>query len=90
MVLVPTGPVCRHPGLLLPKDREHLLDLLVVDDLPQTDLVGVVGGDHERQVSVGEAEHQVLTVLAEDVLLLALFDHGRAVVGVNDLVTDVE
>src|SRR5690242_7070965 len=42
VVLERPGPVRRHPGLLLAEDREHLLDLFVVDDVAQADLLGVV------------------------------------------------
>ena len=90
VVLVAPGPVGRHPRLLLAKDGEDLLDLFVVDDLPQADLFGVVAGDHQRQVAVGEPQDEVLAGLAEDLLLLPLLDHGCAVMGVDDLVTDVE
>ena len=71
VVLEPARPVGRHPGLLLAKDREHLLDLFVVDDLAEADLLGVVGRDHEREVAVGEAQHEVVALLAEGFLLLA-------------------
>src|SRR5207302_933659 len=70
--------------------RGLLLDLLVVDHLAEADLLGVVDRDHQREVAVGEAEHEVLPVLAENLTLLTLLDHGGAVMGVDDLVTDVE
>src|SRR5439155_10632024 len=75
---------------LLAKDREDLLDLFVVDDLAQTDLVGLVGRNHQCQIAVRETQHEVLVGLAECFLLLPALDHGRAMVGVDDLVTDVK
>ena len=47
-------------------------------------------GHHQGQVAVGEAQHEVLLLLAEHLLHLPALDHGRAVMGVDDLVTDVE
>ena len=47
-------------------------------------------GHHEREVAVGEAQHEVVALLAERFLLLTLLDGGRTVVGVDDLVADVE
>ena len=47
-------------------------------------------GHLEDQVAVGQAEDQVLALLAEGDLGLALLDDGRPVVGVDDLVSDLE
>ena len=42
------------------------------------------------QVPVGQPEHQVLLLLAERLFGLTSFDHRRAMVRIDDLVTDVE
>src|SRR5205823_596377 len=90
VVLEPARPVRGHARLLLAKDGEHLLDLFVVDDVAQSDVLGVVGRHHERQVAVRELQDQVVLLLAEDVLLLLLLDGRGPVVGVDDLVTNAE
>src|SRR5436190_4589167 len=90
VVLEPPRPVGGHARFLLAKDGEHFFDLFVVDHVAQADLLGVVGRHHEREVAVREAQHQVVALLAERFLLLALLDRGGAVVRVDDLVADVE
>ena len=47
-------------------------------------------GHHQREVAVGEPQHEVVALLAEGFLLLTLLDRGGTVVGVDDLVADVE
>ena len=38
-------------------------DLFVVDDFAQADRIRVVGRNHQREVGMREAQHQILTVL---------------------------
>ncbi len=54
------------------------------------DTVGVVGRDHQGQIPIGKAKYQVLLLFAKRLFGLASFDYGRAVVRIDDLVTDVE
>src|SRR5438445_1471895 len=90
VVLESPGPVRRHASFLLAQHREDLFDLLVVDDFAQADLLGVVGRDHQREVTVRKAEDEILTVRPEDVALLPALDDGSAVMRVDDFVSDVK
>ena len=90
VVLVAAGPVRRHARFLLAQHGEDLFDLFVVDHLAQADALGVVCGDIEDQVAVGQAEHEVLPLLAEGDLGLTLLDDCGPMVGVHDFVSDLE
>src|SRR5689334_8647958 len=90
VVLEAARPVGRHARFLLAQHREDLFDLFVVDDVAETDLVGVVGRHLQGEVAVREPQDQVVLLLAERLHLLALLDGRRAVVGIDDLVTDIE
>src|SRR5205823_12265623 len=90
MVLEAPGPVRRHARFLLAQHCEDLLDLFVVDDFAQADLLGVVGRDHQGEVTVRKPEDEILTVRPEDIALLPALDDGSAVMGVDNFVSDVK
>src|SRR5690606_38987713 len=73
-----------------PQDGENPFELFLVDDFPDADLLGAVGGDHHGHVADGEAHDVVSLPLAEDFFLFDGFDDAGAVHRVHDLVTDFE
>jgi len=90
VVLEPARPVGRHPDLATTQDVEHVLRLVGADDLAHPDGRGLLRRHAQRQVAIGEAQHQVFTSRAEYLQCLDALDHGGAVPGVHDLVTDAE
>ena len=51
---------------------------------PQTDLLGRIDGDQEREVAVGDPKDQVRALLAEEFLLAKLLDDCCSVLGVDN------
>ena len=70
--------------------REDLLDRLLVDDAAQARLAGVLTRDHDGHVVVEDLDREVLAHLAEDVLLLLLDDLAGPMMGIDDVVADLE
>ena len=88
VVLVATAPVLGHLGGVAAQDLEDLVDDVGLDDLAQAGAVGVLDRDHDGHVVVQDLDREVLALLAEHFLLLDLHDLARAVMRVDDLVTD--
>src|SRR5882724_2830884 len=60
------APVGGHAALLGAEHLEHFVELVSGDDVPDADLFGVVGRDHQCQVAVGETKNEILLALAVD------------------------
>jgi hypothetical protein len=89
-VLEAEGPAPRHLGDLVGEDADHLLDLLPVDDAAKASRVGVLAGHHHGHPVVEDLNRQVVAVLSEEFLGF-LFDHdARAVLRVDDVVSNLE
>ena len=52
--------------------------------------MGVVDGNHEREVLMGQTQDEIGPSFAEDFPFLEVFDDCRAVMGIDDPVTFVE
>ena len=90
VVLEPAAPVGRGDRLGFGEDLEDLLDLGLADHRAEADLLGGVHGHREREVAVHDTEDEVLALLAEELLVLQVFDHGRPVLGMDDGVSLAE
>lgn len=88
MVLVPPRPVGRHTRILLAKDRKDLLHLFIVDDIAKANLFREIDRNANRQISIGDFEDEVLTLLPKILPALPIFDDGCTMVGLDDLVAD--
>ena len=89
VVLEPTRPVVRRPHLL-GEHSQYVFGFFTVDDLPHTDLAELVDRDPNDKAVVGLLKHEIVTTLAHDGDGLTAFDNRRAVVRVDNLITDVE
>ena len=69
---------------------EHLVQTLLADDVAHADEVGVVGGDPDGQVALGDLEDEVELVLALDGAGLDGLDECGPVVGIDDRLADLE
>ena len=90
VVLVATRPVGGHPRLLLAKDSEDFLHLLIVDHLSKSNLSCVVGRHHESEIAVREPEYEVLTLLAEGFSHFSPLNNSGTVMGIDNFVPDIK
>ena len=88
--LVSPAPVGGDSLLLLAKQVEHLPDLALGDHLPEPDLPSVVHGNHESQVTVGQAQLEVGATLTQNLPLHKVLDNCGPMVRVDDLVSLLE
>ena len=72
------------------EDVEDLANLLLADDLAETDGAGVRDGDHDLAVGVEDSEDVEALAAAGDVLLLDADDLGHPLSGVDGLVAHLE
>jgi hypothetical protein len=90
VVLEPAIPVLGHLRTLVLKHAEHLLDRLLVDHAAQTGQRGILGRDHHGHVVVQDLDCQVLALVTEYVLHFLAEHLAGAVVGIDDVVADLE
>src|SRR4051812_24602889 len=90
VVLEPAVPVLGHLGQLVLQHGEDLLHGLLVDDAPEAGDAGVLARDHDGHVVVQDLDGEVLALLTEHLLQFLLEDLPRAMVGVDDVVADLE
>ena len=69
---------------------EHALQALLPDHITDADEVDVVSGNANREIALGDLEHEVEPVLALDGPRLDLRDQRRAVVRVDNRLADLE
>src|SRR5262249_47669543 len=71
--------------LLVPQDAIDLGNHVLADDAPQTDGIDVLGGDHDRHVTVEDAQHVELALGARNHASLDALDHPDAMRRIHDL-----
>src|SRR4051812_27756487 len=86
----PAVPVLGHLGDVVLQDGEDLLDGLLVDDAAEAGDPRVLAGDHHRHVVVQDLDGEVLALLTEHLLQFLLEDLPRPVMGIDDVVADLE
>ena len=69
---------------------EHLLDGFLVDHPAQARERGVLGRDPDGHVVVEDLDREVLAAFAEHLHLLLLQHLARAVMGIDDMVAELE
>ena len=69
---------------------EDPVETLLADDVPDTDDLGVVGGNAHGQIALRDFEDEVLLLLALDHAGLNCFDERGTVVRVDDGLSDLE
>ncbi len=90
VVLEAPVPVLGHLRHVVPQHIQDLLDGLLVDDAAQAGLAGVAARNHDRHVVVEDLDGEVLLFLTEDLLALLLEDLAGPVMGIDDVVADLE
>src|SRR5699024_1221440 len=88
--LVAPRPIRRLLGMRCPQYLEDFVEPLLVDHVTNAHVLGVGRRYPNRQITLRDAEHQVLLVLALDLPHLDRFDQRRAMMGVNNGVSDTE
>src|SRR5436305_1389235 len=88
VVLEAAVPVLGHLRAAARECFDDDLDHVLADDLPEPDLLGVLGGDVDRHVVVQDLDRQILALLAEHLALFLLYDRACPVVWIHHLVAD--
>src|SRR5439155_9996779 len=71
----------------LAEEIEHLLDLPLGDHLSKANLLRIVDGNHQGEVPMGEAELEIGPPLPENLPFHKVFDYGRSMMRIDDLVS---
>ena len=72
---------------LLLEHFAHLIDLLLRDDVPQADIVGIVRRDHDLHVAQRHLEDIVRLALPEDFTILDAGYHTSTMHRIDDLIS---
>jgi hypothetical protein len=90
VVLEPAVPVLGHLRDFVAQHVENLFDGLLVDHPAQAREGRVLGRDADRHVVVEDLDRQILAAFAEDLHLLLLEHLAGAVMGVDDVIAELE
>jgi len=74
-------------GFLLTEDVEHPFDLSLGDDLPEPNFLGILDRDHQGEIPMSKAQLEVCSAFSEYFPFHKVFDYGRSVVRIDNLVT---
>src|SRR5665213_162102 len=88
--LVPARPVGGLFGVRRAKHLEHPIKALLAHDVADTDKLGVVSGNPNREVTLSYFKDEVNALLAIDYTTLDGFDQCSPVMGVDNCLADVE
>src|SRR5690606_31971859 len=88
---VPTVPGRRiHRDVLLAEDRIHLTDVVLGDDLTQTDRAHLVAGDHDPHPALADPQHVEGLALAGDLRVLDTHHLANTLSGVHCFIARLE